>query len=132
MLPGMIEIHDLNGAGEVRVGQIPNPDSPISDDHFEGGPFPASAPSLGIDAETELFGSFDGAYVGSGVSVADGPALRVHGGLREHAAQFAFACAGALSLDPAGSSFGFGGHDGNLNAIHQHIHLRYILFQDHR
>src|SRR5437016_10810405 len=75
MLPGMIEIHDLNGAGQVRVGQIPNPDSPISDDHFEGGPFPASAPSLGIDAETELFGSFDGAYVGSGVSVADGPAL---------------------------------------------------------
>ena len=61
MLPGRIQIHDLNGAGEVLVGQIPNPDSPVSDDHFEGGPFPASAPSLGIDAEAELFGSFDGA-----------------------------------------------------------------------
>src|SRR5512139_478194 len=100
MLPGMIQIHDLNGTGEVLVGQIPDPDCPICKDHFDRGPFPASAPSLRIEAKAELFGGFDGCYVGGGVRVADGPAFLVHGGLREHAAEFALACAGALSLDP--------------------------------
>src|SRR5450759_3632657 len=116
MLPGMIQIHDLNGAGEVLVGQIPDPDGPISQDHFDRGPLPASAPSLRIDAEAELFGGFDGSYVAGGVRVADRPAFLVHGGLREHAAELALAGAGALSLDPARPSLSFGGHDGNLDA----------------
>src|ERR1041384_8281280 len=116
MLPGMVQIHNLNGTGEVLVGQIPDPHGPISNDHFDGGPLPASAPSLRIDAEAELFGGFDGAYVGGGVRVADGPAFRVHSGLREHRAELALACAGALSLDPTRPSLGFGGHDGNLDA----------------
>src|SRR5664280_1930818 len=122
MLPGMIQIHDLNRTGEVLVGQIPNPDGPISQDHFDRGPLPTSAPSLRIDAEAELFGGFDGAYVAGGVRVADRPAFLVHGGLREHAAELALAGAGALSLDPARPSHSFGGHDGNLDAVHQYIH----------
>src|SRR5450756_3175193 len=73
-----IQIHDLNGAGEVLVGQIPDPGGPISKDHSDRGPLPASAPSLRIDAEAKLFGGFDGCYVGSGVRVADGPAFLVH------------------------------------------------------
>src|ERR1035438_3686258 len=84
MLPGMIQIHDLNGAGEVLVGQIPDPDGPVSQDHFGGGPLSASAPSLRIDAEAELFSGFDGSYVAGGVRGADRPAFLVHGGLREH------------------------------------------------
>src|ERR1700732_5349728 len=130
MLPGVIQIHDLNGAGKVLVGQIPDPDGSIPEDYSDGGPLPTSAPSLRIDAETELFGGFDGSYVGGGVQVADGPALRIHLGLREHAAEFALACAGALSLDPSGPSLGLGGHDGNLDAVHQHIHFRNVLFRD--
>src|ERR1022692_3631232 len=122
----MVQIHDLNGAGEVLVSQIPDPDGPISQDHFGRGPLPASAPSLRIDAEAELFGGFDGCYVGGGVRVADGPAFLVHGGLREHAAEFALAGAGALSLNPARPSLGFGGHDGNLDTVHQYIYLRDI------
>src|SRR6266496_5512921 len=131
MLPGMIQIHDLNGAGKVLVRQIPDPDGPISDDHFDGGPLPASAPSLRIDAEAELFGGFDGSCVSGGVRVADWPAFRVHGGLGEHTAEFALAGAGALSLDPARPSLGFGGNDGNLDTVHQHIHFRDILFGYH-
>jgi len=38
---------------------------------------------------------------------------------------------GALSLDPAGPSLGFGGHDRNLDAVHQHIHFRNVLFANH-
>src|SRR6266700_4061809 len=99
MFPGMIQIHDLNGAGKVLVRQIPDPDGPISDDHFDGGPLPASAPSLRIDAEAELFGGFDGSHVGGGVRVADSPAVLIHHGLREHAAELVLAGAGALPLD---------------------------------
>src|ERR1035438_5344489 len=102
----MIQINYLNGTGEVLVGQIPDPNGPISQDHFSRGPLPASAPSLRIDAEAELFGGFDGSYVGGRVRVADRPAFVVHGGLREHGAEFALACAGALSLDPAHPSLG--------------------------
>src|SRR5450756_2260316 len=128
MLPGMIQIHDLNGAGEVLVGQIPDPGGPISKDHFGRGPLPASAPSLRIDAEAKLFGSFDGCYVGGGVRVADGPAFLVHSGLREHRAEFALACAGALSLDPARPSLGFGGHDLSLIHISEPTRLGMISY----
>src|SRR6266566_1516537 len=131
MLPGMIEIDDLNGAGEMLVGQIPDPNGPICNYDFGGGPLPTSAPSLGIDAEAELFGGFDGTHIGGRLQVADGPAFLVHGGLREHAAELALACAGTLSLDPARSSLGFGGHDGDLDAVHQHIYFRNVLFANH-
>src|ERR1700687_1700788 len=117
MLAGMIQIHDLNSARKMLFGHIPEPDGPVSKNHFDRGPLPASAPSLRIDAEAELFGGFNGSDVGGGVRVADGPAFLVHGSLRVHAAEFALACAGALSLDPAHPSLGFGGHDRNLDAV---------------
>src|SRR5579863_172918 len=62
MPPGVIQIHDLNGAGKVLVGQIPDPDGSVPEDYSNGGPLPASARGLGIDAEAELFGGFDGSY----------------------------------------------------------------------
>src|ERR1022692_4941219 len=111
MLSGMIQIHDLKGAGKVGVGQIPDPDGPVSEDDSDGGPLPTSAPSLCIDAEAKLFGGFDGSNVGGGVRGAYGPALLVHAGLGEDAAQFALAGACALAFDPARSPLGFGGHD---------------------
>src|SRR2546426_2643999 len=111
MLPGMIEIDDLNGTRKVLVGQIPDPNGPIGNDDFDGGPLPTSAPGLCIDAEAELFRSFDGSYVGGGVRLADGPAILIHSGLGKHTAELALACAGALSLDPAGPPLGFGSHN---------------------
>ena len=108
MLPRMIQIDDLNGTGKVLVCQIPDPDGPVSNDHFGSGPLPTSAPSLRIEAEAELFGGFDGSYIGGGIRFADGPAFLVHGGLREHAAELALACSGALSLDTAAEYAGTG------------------------
>src|ERR1700722_18387978 len=109
MLPGVIQIHNLNSSGKVLVGQIPNPDGPVSQDYLEGGPFPTSAPSFRIDTEAEFFGRLDGADVGGGLRVADGPALRIQGGLGEHAAELALAGAGALSFDPGRPPLRFGG-----------------------
>src|ERR1035438_3423560 len=88
MLPGMIKIHDLDGAGKVLLSQIPDPNGSVADDHFEFGPLPSSAPGFAIDAVAELFGGFDGAHIGGGIGVADGPSLVVHGCLSEHATEF--------------------------------------------
>src|SRR5436190_14332940 len=127
----MIEIDDLDGSGKVPVGLIPDPDSSVPEDHFEHDPLPPSAPSFGVDAEAERLGGLDGSHVGGGIGVADGPPFMVHHGLYEHAAEFALARAGTLALDPAGPTLGFGGHDGDLDAIHQHIHYWYFLFKNH-
>src|SRR5260370_3215712 len=98
MLPGMIQVHDLNGAGKVLVGQIPDPDGPVANNYFDRRPLPTSAPSLRIDAEAELFSGFDGSYVGGVVRFADGPACLVHVGLRAHAAALARTRLSPLSL----------------------------------
>src|ERR1700686_1640180 len=128
MLPGMIKIDDLNGAGKVLGGQIPDPHGSVADDHFELGPLPSPAPGFAIDAEAELLGSFNGAHIGSGVGVANGPSFVVHGSLREHATEFTFARTGALAFRPSGAAFGFRKNDGDLDPVHQHIHFRDILF----
>src|SRR5260370_23103855 len=110
---------------------MPDPDGPVCQAGFAGGPLPPSAPSLGIDPQAELFGGFDSSHVSGGVRVADGPAVLIHAGLREHAAELTLACAGALSRDPAGPPLAFGGYDGNLDPVHQHIHFRNVLFTNH-
>src|SRR6266498_4047305 len=102
MLPGMIKVHDLDGAGKVLIGQIPDPNGSVADDHFELGPLPSSAPSFAIDAVAELFGGFDGTHVGSGIRVADGPSFVVHRRLSEHATEFALAGTSTLALRPSG------------------------------
>src|SRR5260370_5111199 len=127
----MIEIDDLDGSGKMQVGLIPDPDGSVSEDHFEHGPFPTSAPSLRVHAKTERLGGLDGSHVGGGIRVADRPSFRVHPGLCEHTAELALARAGTLALDPAGTALRFGGNNWNLDAIHQHIHLWYFLFQNH-
>src|SRR5260370_34984279 len=127
----MIEIDDLDGSGKVPVGLIPDPDGSVSEGHFEQGPLPTSAPSLRVHAEAERLGGLDGSHVGGGIRVADGPPCMVHHGLCEHAAEFALARAGTLALDPACTALRFGGNDGDLDAIHQHINRRYFLFKNH-
>src|SRR6266853_199828 len=132
MLPGMIKIDDLNGAGEVLVGQIPDPDGSVADDDFELGPLPSSAPSFAIDAEAELLGGFDGAHISSGLGVADRPSFVVNGGLREHATEFTLARTGRLAIRSSGPAFGFSRNNGDLDTIHQHIHFRNVLFGNQR
>src|ERR1700687_5766391 len=98
MLPGMIEIDDLNGSRKVNIGEVPNPDGAIGDHNPESCPFPTSTPSFRINAKPELLGGFDRASVGGGVCIADGSALVVDCGLREETVEFAFARMGALPL----------------------------------
>jgi len=48
--------------------------------------------------------------------------------LREHSAEFALAGAGSLPLDSAAPALSFRGPHRDLDAVHQHIHLRDVLF----
>src|SRR6266581_8895936 len=120
----MIKIDDLDGAGKVLVGQIPDPNGSVADDHFEFGPLPSSAPGFAIDAVAELLGGFDGAHIGGGIRVADSPSFVVHGCLSEHATEFTLASTSTLAFRPSTPPFGFSGNHGDLDTVHQHIHFR--------
>ena len=72
MLAGMIEIDDLDRAGKVLIGDVPDPVGAIADDDFGWGAVPSAVPGLGIDPKAELFGGFDGADVGGGIGIAHG------------------------------------------------------------
>src|SRR5665213_2243990 len=127
MLPGMIKIDDLHGTRKMQIGQIPDPDGPVADNDFDDGPLPTSAPGLGINAEIKLFSGFDSTHIRCGIRVADGPSILICGGLGVYGAEFAFTCAGTLSVCPSGTAFGCGSDSGDLNAVHQHVHDRNIL-----
>ena len=130
VLPGMIEIDNLHSARKVLIGEIPDPDRTVANDDFGGGPFPAPAPRFGVEAVAEFVGGFDSAHIGSGIRVADGPSIFVHGGLREYDSEFALACAGALSFDSADPALGFCSHNRDVDPIHEHIHFQDVLFGD--
>src|SRR5512146_3059264 len=98
MLTSVIEIDNLDGAGEVQLGQIPDPLGSVAHDDFLLCAAPATIPSFQIDPLAELFGGFDGAHVGGGVRITDGIALLIPLGLSEHTAQLGFPCMGWLAL----------------------------------
>src|ERR1700677_1655251 len=54
MFACMVEIHDLNRAGEMPVGKIPDPVRAIAHDDSDSGPVPASVVGLRIDPEPEV------------------------------------------------------------------------------
>jgi hypothetical protein len=72
------DVNDLDGAGKVLVGDIPDPFGAIAQHHPLFGPFPAAFPSFGVQAASKLltadsknssFGGFDA--VGSAGSDAE-------------------------------------------------------------
>jgi hypothetical protein len=75
MLAGVVEIDDLDRAGEMLISEIPDPDRTITDQYFLLGLAPSTPPSLGVDPEAELFGGFDGRDVGRGIFIAYGPTV---------------------------------------------------------
>src|SRR5712691_2243497 len=99
MLASVEEIHDLDSAGEVLIGEIPDPDRTVAEHDFLLGPTPATAPRFGVESQSELFGCFDAGGVGGGILVADRTAFLVGGGLGKDAAEFDFARVCRLTLD---------------------------------
>jgi hypothetical protein len=59
----VVEIDDLDGAREVLVGEIPDPQGAVAEDDGLLGAPAAATDGLGEDATCELLGGFDGADV---------------------------------------------------------------------
>lgn len=51
---------------------------------------PTAPPSFGVQTQAELFGLLNRGDVGSGILIADRPAVLIGGGLSKHAAEFDF------------------------------------------
>ena len=117
----MVEVHDLDRAGKMAVGKIPDPVRTIAHDNPDRGPVPAPVVGLRINAETEVFGSLDRANIRGGTLIAHRPALIVDTGLCKHAAQFAFSGARWLACRSTRAAFGLGLDYKNLGPIHLHI-----------
>jgi hypothetical protein len=118
VLARMIKIHNLNRAGKFSIGDVPDPYRAIGKNDFLGGSGPAALPSLAVHAAAELISSFDGSGVGSGSVITHWPALRIGGGLREHAAQFHFARVRRLIGVFTAAAFCLGCRDRHARTIH--------------
>src|SRR2546430_3187729 len=124
MLACMVEIHDLNRAGKMPVGEIPDPVRPITHDNSVCGPVPTPVVGLRIDSEPELFGRLDSTDICGGTLIAHRPALIIDTGLCKHAAQFAFSGARRLVWRSTRAAFGLGLDYKNLRSIYLHVQMR--------
>ena len=114
----MIKIDDLDGAGKVLIGDVPDPFGAVGDDHFLLSPAPATLPGFGINAAAEFIGILNRGRTGCGGLIAHRAVLFIRSGLCEHAAQLHFARARRLSLDSSGTAFQFWAHHRNRRAVH--------------
>ncbi len=81
MFAGMIEIHDLEGTGEMLIGEVPDPDSPVGEDHPLLSPAPPPPPCFDVNSFPELFASLDGSNLGFTVDLAGAAfCFRLHDG----------------------------------------------------
>src|SRR5215813_5367655 len=107
MLTSMIKIDDLNSAGKVLRGEIPDPLGSIADDDLLPGSAPASFPSLEVQSSAKLLSGLDGSGVSGGVRIANGVAILVPTGLCKHATELGLAGVGGLAIAFTLSAYGF-------------------------
>src|ERR1035437_2433436 len=77
VLSGVIKIDDLNRAGEVLIGNIPDPFRSIADDDLLLGAVPTALAAFQIEARTKLLRRFNRTNVGSRAGVAEGIAFLI-------------------------------------------------------
>src|SRR5437016_3816169 len=107
MLASVVEVDDLYGAGEVLVGQIPDPFGSINHDNLMRSEAPATVSGFQIVALSILFGVLDGSGVGGRIRIANRVAFLIPRGLGKHATQFDFARVGRLAVGFAFASLRF-------------------------
>src|SRR5579862_934583 len=109
----MVQINDLDRAGEVGFGKIPDPFGSIADDDLLFSAAPAPVTSFQVDALAKFFGGLDSARVGGGIRIADRIAFFVPAILGKYTSQFDFARVGRLTFRFADATQGFFLHHGH-------------------
>src|SRR5579864_237128 len=132
VLARMVEIDNLDSAGKVWLGQIPDPFSPVAHDDLLFRATPAPVPSFQVDALAKLYGGLDGSCVGGGIRIADRVAFIVPATLSEDTSQFGFPRMGWLAFCLACATHGLFLHHGHSRSIHLHIQDRNWLAHDDR
>src|ERR1035437_4526963 len=77
VLSGVIKIDDLNRAGEVLLGNIPDPFRSIAYDDLLLGAVPTALAGFQIEAQPKLLRRFNRANVGSRAGTAEGKAFLI-------------------------------------------------------
>ena len=121
MLTSVVKIDNLNRAGKVQGGQIPNPFGPVAHHHLVVGAAPAPFPGFPVKASAELLGGFHRAGIGGGIGSADRVALLIPRRLGEHAPQLDFPRMGRLTRDLALPTHRLFLHHRHSRPIHLHI-----------
>ena len=124
MLASVIEIHNLDGAGELFFTDVPDPVGTVAHHHLDERPTPAALMCFGVNPAGEFGGRFDGAHVGRGGFIAHRPTLVIGSGLREDATEFGLAGVGPSVFSFSASPLGLFGYHRQASAVHLHIDLR--------
>src|SRR5258707_5733206 len=77
VLSGVIKIDDLNRAGEVLIGNIPDPFRSIAYDDLLFGAVPTTLAAFQVEAQTKLLRRFKRPNVGSRTVIAQGKAFLI-------------------------------------------------------
>ena len=87
----MKDVDDLNSAGEVIAGKVPDPFGAVSDHDLLLSTLPAAIPGFQIESRSKLTCRFDGGDIGRRVRVADGIAFLIPRGLGKDASDLCLA-----------------------------------------
>jgi hypothetical protein len=132
VLASVKKVDDLNGSGEVLVGDIPDPFGPVSEDYLGFGAFPAAIPGFEVTPGAELARRFNGGDISSRVRIADGVPVFVPRSLGENGTDFHLAGVSRLSVNLAGPAFGFSLYDRYSGSIHFYVEYRDRLTHNDR
>ena len=111
---------------------VPDPFGSIAYHDLLFGAAPTALPCLQIEALSKLFRRFNRADVASRIGIADGVALLIPFGLREHASQLGLPRVGRSPFRLARPTHGFLFHYGHAGSIQLYIQKRNRLSDDHR
>ena len=132
VLAGVIQIDDLNRAGKMLLGQIPDPLGTVAEDDFLLGAAPAAIPGFQVQALGKRLGSLNGAGLGGGIGSANRIAFLVSHCLREHASELDLTRAGRLPFGLALAPGGFFFYHRHSGSIHFYVQNRNRLAHDDR
>src|ERR1022692_3795367 len=121
VLTCVIKVDDLNRAGEVLLGNIPDPFRSIAYDDLLFGAVPTALAGFQIEAQTKLLRRFNRTNVGSRAGIAEGKAFLIPCRLRKHASQLSLPRVGRLPFRLACSAQRFLFHYGHSRPVQLHI-----------